>query len=129
MFSIISKNKINKILLQPFEFSSRISSICLPSSGDEFQLDTMDGLGVTVQGWGKNDEGTIGETLTQIDVNIRSNEECNYLYNNTVRRGDWIRVQTFLPDLLTDNMFCASSNFRDNVGTCHGDSGGPAFVR
>ena len=82
-----------------------------------------------MQGWGKNEDEEIGVTLTQIDVNIRSNEECNYFYNNTVRRSDALRVRLFLPDLVNDSMFCASSNLGDRVGTCHGDSGGPSFVR
>ena len=115
------------ILEKPFEFSSRISSICLPSSSDEYQ--SLTGLGVTVQGWGTNEDEEIGVTLTQIDVSIRSNEECNYFYKNTVRKSDAIRVKIFLPDLINDSMFCANSNVGDKVGTCHGDSGGPSFVR
>ena len=115
------------ILDKPLEFSSRISSICLPSSSDEFQ--SLTGLGVTVQGWGTNEEGETGVTLTQIDVSIRSNDECNYFYKNTVRRSDALRVQIFLPELINDSMFCANSNVGDKIGTCHGDSGGPSFVR
>ena len=64
--------------------------------------------GVTVQGWGNSKTEEAGSTLTQIDVVIRSREECNYVYNNTdrkVKRG----LELFLPELVTESMFCADS--------------------
>ena len=64
--------------------------------------------GVTVQGWGNSKTEEAGNTLTQIDVVIRSREECNYVYNNTdrkVKRG----LELFLPELVTESMFCADS--------------------
>ena len=35
------------------------------------------GLGITVQGWGRDNKGDTGKLLTQIDVVIRSKQECN----------------------------------------------------
>ena len=88
------------------------------------------GLGVTVQGWGTNNDGENGKLLTQIDVSIRSKQECNEKYNVTGGRQHQARVKAFLPDLLPDTMFCADSNLDSSrVGVCDGDSGGPAIYR
>ena len=67
------------------------------------------GKSVSVQGWGKSNDDKAGTVLTQIDVAIRSREECNYIYDNTplrVRFG----LEVFLPQLVTETMFCADSN-------------------
>ena len=67
------------------------------------------GKSVSVQGWGKSNDDKAGTVLTQIDVAIRSQEECNYVYNNTqlrIRLG----LELFLPQLVTEAMFCADSN-------------------
>ena len=66
------------------------------------------GKSVSVQGWGKSNDDKAGTVLTQIDVAIRSREECNYVYNNTdrnIKRG----LELFLPELVTESMFCADS--------------------
>ena len=116
------------ILTKPFIFSEHINAICLPStvlSSTESKV----GLGVTVQGWGAHKkDGKGGTLLTQIDVSIRSKEECNDKYN---AMGDLIqaRLKAFIPDLFSDSMFCADSTLDDQVGTCKGDSGGPAIYR
>ena len=40
------------------------------------------------------------------------------------------RIKAFLPNLVTDTIFCADSNLnQDETGTCNGDSGGPAMIR
>ena len=91
------------------------------------------GLGITVQGWGKDKRGLEGETgklLTQIDVSIRSQLECNEKYNTTITIIDERRIQTQLPELIINSMFCADSNLDSSqVGICNGDSGGPAIFR
>ena len=88
------------------------------------------GLGITVQGWGRDNKGESGKLLTQIDVSIRSQEECNDKYNSTTRSLDQARIRAFIPDLLPNSMFCADSNLdRSIVGVCDGDSGGPAIFR
>ena len=86
--------------------------------------------GVTIQGWGTNNDGESGKLLTQIDVSIRSKHECNDKLNATRGRINQARIKTFIPDLLPDSMFCADSNLDGNqVGVCDGDSGGPAIER
>ena len=106
-----------------------ISSICLPSKVLSSPKSNV-GLGITVQGWGVDNNGESGKLLTQIDVSIRSKEECNDKFSSTVSRQDQLRVQAFIPDLLIDSMFCADNNLDDNlVGVCNGDSGGPAIYR
>ena len=115
--------------MQPFTFSADISSICLPSTALS-SIESKVGLGVTIQGWGTNNDGENGKLLTQIDVSIRSKQECNDKYNVTGGRQHQARVKAFLPDLLPDSMFCADSNLDGNqVGVCDGDSGGPAIFR
>ena len=45
-----------------------ISTLCLP---DISYVLTMEGDSVTVQGWGQDDDGVIGQTLTEIEVAVR----------------------------------------------------------
>ena len=119
-------------LFQPLSFSADISSICLPTSVLASPASKV-GLGITVQGWGKDQRGLDGEAgklLTQIDVSIRSENECNTKYNTTFSFQDQRRIQTQLPELIINSMFCADSNLDSSqVGICNGDSGGPAVFR
>ena len=72
---------------------------------------------VTVQGWGSSNIEEAGTTLTQIDVAIRSQEECNYVYNNTERKVR-LGLELQLPQLVTESMFCADSTLNTGeVGT------------
>ena len=88
------------------------------------------GLGITVQGWGKDNKGDYGKLLTQIDVVIRSKQECNDKYNATIGVQDQRRIKAFIPELMINSMFCADSNLDGSqVGVCDGDSGGPAISR
>ena len=119
-------------MFQPLSFSADISSICLPTSVLASPASKV-GLGITVQGWGKDQrgpEGEAGKLLTQIDVSIRSQLECNEKYNKTVTIIDERRIQAFIPELMISSMFCADSNLDSSqVGICNGDSGGPAIFR
>ena len=104
--------------------------ICLPDISQSSLPHSLIHTGITVQGWGTDENGEQGQTLTQIDVSIRSKEECNYQFKNNVRRLDALRIKAFLPDLITDSMFCADSTLNQELtGTCDGDSGGPAVIR
>ena len=81
-----------------------------------------------MQGWGRDKSGQSGKLLTQIDVSIRSKEECNDKYR-AAGGLDQARIKPALPDLLIDSMFCADNNLNGNTSVCNGDSGGPAIYR
>ena len=80
---------------------------------------------ITIQGWGKDDRDRVGEEITQIDLTIRKRIICDRRYENI----DEFRLSQYLPNMTLPSMFCASSNLGDGVGTCYGDSGGPAIIR
>ena len=108
--------------------------LCLPDTM-QHSPSNLKGKGVSVQGWGKNKDsknGIVGQALTQIDVVVKSQRYCNYQFknpNNVVSRMDPLRIRAYLPELITDNMFCAESPLnRDKVGVCSGDSGGPTII-
>ena len=103
--------------------------ICLPAISHSSLPSSLINTGIVVQGWGTDENEDEGKSVTQIDVSIRSKEECNYQFQNNVRRLDALRIKAFLPDLITDSMFCADSILNQETGTCNGDSGGPALIR
>ena len=104
--------------------------ICLPEVSHSSLPNSMINTGIVVQGWGTDENEDEGKSVTQIDVSIRSKEECNYQFKNNVRRMDALRIKAFMPDLITDSMFCADSTIiQEETGTCDGDSGGPALNR
>ena len=111
------------LLDESLPLSASISSLCLPDK--PYDVTTMDGDGVTVQGWGVNNDGVTGNTLTEIDVTVRSRAECNHKYQRVRNRTRNI----YFPELLTEAMFCADHNLNNDVGTCYGNSGGPAIRR
>ena len=105
-------------------FSSRISPICLPQA-------TMTHPGqvpISVQGWGKDEEGNSGKRVSQANVGIRSKAECDYKFRNA---GSFNRdrVTRLMPQLTEDILFCADGNLNTQIGTCQGDSGGPAIQK
>ena len=117
------------IFFQPLTFTADISSICLPTAVLSSTSSKV-GLGITVQGWGKDNKGDYGKLLTQIDVVIRSKQECNDKYNATIGVQDQRRIKAFIPELMINSMFCADSTLDGRqVSVCDGDSGGPAISR
>ncbi|KAL4093724.1 hypothetical protein PRIC1_011156 [Phytophthora ramorum] len=66
------------------------------------------GTVATVAGWGMVSNETDGLTLKSVDVEIISNEECDWLNNATVT---------------SETVLCAGIG--DGKGSCRGDSGGP----
>ena len=112
------------ILEEELIFSSRISAICLPQA-------TMTHPGqvpISVQGWGKDEEGNSGKRVSQANVGIRSKAECDYKFKNA---GSFHRdkVTRIMPQLSQDILFCADGNLNTEIGTCKGDSGGPAVQK
>ena len=80
------------------------------------------GVGITVQGWSSAQGNDLD--LTEIDVNIRSKEECDHKYEAVSKEY----YDYYLPEKLKKFQFCAG-NVDENVRTFYGDSGGPAFIR
>ena len=111
------------LLNESLPLSDSISTLCLPDS--PYDVTTMDNDGVTVQGWGVTNDGEAGQNLTEIDVTVRSREECNDKYHSI---SNFTR-NFYLPELVTEVVFCADHNLNDDVGTCYGDSGGPVIRR
>ena len=103
------------LLNESLPLGGSISTLCLPDS--PYDVTTMDRHGVTVQGWGVTNKGGAGENLTEIDVTIRSREECNYKYQSV---SNFTRNRR-IPQLVTEVMFCANNNVNEDVGTCYGD--------
>ena len=60
------------LLNESLPLSDSIFTLCLPDSS--YDVDTMDGQGVTVQGWGVTNDETAGIKLTEIDVTVRSRQ-------------------------------------------------------
>jgi len=116
-------------LEDPFSFSPSLQPICLPTNYFPVLPQEMLGDAVTTVGWGRDDKNIFGEELNRIDVTIRSNKECNTKYDQITNNRTKIRLRQELPNLLISSQFCADNNINPGVGTCHGDSGGPSFVR
>ena len=106
-------------------FTGRISPLCLPEK--PFKHPGV-GRTVSVQGWGENSNGDIGREVSEATVTVRSPQECDYRFSSA---GPSVidSVRAFLPRLTDSTLICADSSLDSQAGACHGDSGGPAFIR
>ena len=112
-------------LEEKLTFSASISPICLPQTASEHPGKVP----ISVQGWGKDESGFVGTRVSKVDVGIRLKSECDYKFENAgFQHGDFIgqKVRKLMPELSQDILFCARANLNTQVGTCIGDSGGPA---
>ena len=117
---------ISLILLEEeLNFSSRISPICLPETTKRHPGAST---AISVQGWGKDADGSIGKRVTEANVAIRSQEECNFKFRNAGFQLNET-VYTHMPQLTEDTIFCADATIGSQIGTCIGDSGGPALQK
>ena len=98
--------------------------LCLPEEAED-SSSVIVNHGLVVQGWSSNEQDNDKLYLTEINVIVKFNAECNQLYKSLVPPGQ-LRVR--LPQLLTSFMFCAGTD-NDDSCTSPGDSGGPAFRR
>ena len=112
------------VLEKFLSFDEKISPVCLPSETFA-NSDFMNRFAITIQGWGKDNNGNFGQDLTKIDLTVRKNSFCNKKYEGLSEA----RKQFWFPKLLISSMFCADSNLGDNIGTCYGDSGGPSMIK
>ena len=104
-------------------FSSKISAISLPQT-----TMTHPGAGaLSIQGWGKDEEGISGKRVSVANVGIRSKAECDYKLSNAGSYQN--RVDILMPQLSEDILFCADASINTQGGTCTGDSGGPAVQK
>ena len=108
---------------EQFEYGPRIQPLCLPSLGYEQLPKNLVGDSVTVVGWGRGHQDEHSAALVQIDVTLRSDEECDTKYNRSTTRRQQIQIRSELPRLLEPSQFCADNNVKYDVGTCNGDSG------
>ena len=96
-------------------------------------LESVVGISVTSQGWGKDDSKDVDMKLTEIDVAVRSQAYCNYVLNKTKHEGNkrvFLQIETFLPELLKESQFCADKTIlTDEEKVTNGDSGGPSVRR
>jgi hypothetical protein len=116
-------------LSTPLLLGPDVQPICLSTTTHPALQKSIVGFAITTVGWGSNEKDVSGNELTSIDVTIRSNSECNAHYNGTGGRRDMAAIRSQLPRYIVDSQFCADNNIDSNVGTCHGDSGGPSFFR
>ena len=114
------------ILDEDLSFSRQITAICLPQNVSSYP--GAKNSFITVQGWGKDDEGKSGQSASEVSLGIRSVSECNHRFNDS---GPYKNtVNQAMPKLIKDNiLFCAESDLNSNLGTCHADSGGPAIQK
>ena len=105
------------------QLSAKVAPICLPAS--PLEPDSLEGDGVTVQGWGSSDDNVDNEQLTEIDVTVRPLGYCNHKFQGL----DAASIRVYYPQLLTEVMFCADHNVNKDIGTCYGDSGGPTIKK
>ena len=112
------------ILDEDLIFSQYISPICLPLSASSHPSAGF----LTVQGWGKDDEGKSGQSASEVSLGIRSVGECTHKFNDSGPYKE--RVNRAMPELIKENIiFCAESDLNSFLGTCKGDSGGPAIQK
>ena len=114
------------ILDEDLSFSKLISPICLPQNVSSHPGENNSFL--TVQGWGKDDEGKSGQSASEVSLGIRSVSECTHRFNDS---GPYKEiVNRTMPKLFKENiLFCADSDLNSVLGTCRGDSGGPAIQK
>uniref|UniRef100_A0A6I8NJM9 chymotrypsin n=2 Tax=Ornithorhynchus anatinus TaxID=9258 RepID=A0A6I8NJM9_ORNAN len=103
MFTIRSDITLLR-LASPAQLSDTVSPVCLPSSSDEFPVDST----CVTTGWGltKHTNSKTPDKLQQASLPLLSNDDCKKFWGNKI----------------TDEMVCAGAS---GVSSCMGDSGGP----
>ena len=72
-----------------------------------------------------------GKQVSQVTVIIRSKAECDDKidkYGKSSSSGKR-NIESWIPQLTTDVLFCADASLSNKTGVCQGDSGGPAIQR
>ncbi|XP_063602474.1 trypsin 3A1-like [Penaeus indicus] len=97
-------------------FSALVQPYCLPAS-----TLMLDGRTCTVSGWGSRPNEFASTLLTSLEVDVKSQEECNALY---AEAGSVFT--TSYPQGLDATLLCAGGGTGQDV--CRGDSGGPLVL-
>lgn len=71
---------------------------------------SLEDLMVRASGFGVTENGMISNDLLKVNLRTITNQEC---------------LQTYSPNLVTENTLCATWVTREGESTCQGDSGGP----
>ena len=100
-------------------FNSRIHPICLDKRGTSY----YPGITITVQGWGET--GVKKKKVDPFELSTRSKVECD----NRIRKSDPENIEKWMPQYTSNGLFCADNDLKPEIGTCNGDSGGPAIQR
>jgi secreted trypsin-like serine protease len=83
------------------------------------------------QGFGITEDGIAPGGVTEVDVNIISNEDCQ-IEMNGLKKKYGKEANEALPDGLTPAILCTKGrwNKKKNVftGPCDGDDGGPLYI-
>ena len=106
-------------------FNGKVSALCLPDEPSNYPVD---GIAMVVQGWGEDINGDAGKEVTEARISVRSKQECDHKLS-TAGPDFFYSVRKFLPRFTSTSTICADSTLYGQVGTCRGDSGGPAFIR
>ena len=113
------------ILEEKLIFNGIVSSLCLP---EKPSTHPGDGFTLLVQGWGEDINGIAGKQISEATVSSRSSQECDHRIS-LAGPSNKEEVDTFLPNLTNSVLICADAALDAQIGTCFGDSGGPAFYR
>ena len=113
------------ILHEELIFSSKISPICLPQ---KTLIHPGENTYTSVQGWGEEVGGSHGKVASEVNVGIRSKDECDHKFKNSGYQYSE-RIKSSMPQYTEEILFCANANLYRQSGTCYGDSGGPAIHR
>ncbi|XP_058465391.1 chymotrypsin-1-like [Malaya genurostris] len=104
-----SDSYVNDIALiklrEQLELGETVQPVLLPAPC--FELEEPD-LGVTLIGWGYNNDGVASTTLQRVEYYVVPNEECDAIHDNTIY----------------PSQICAAEP-GGGKGQCSGDSGGP----
>ena len=101
-------------LEEELTFSDRISPICLPQTASEHPGKVP----ISVQGWGKDADGSFGKKVSEVNLGIRRRNECDHKFKNaSFDHGDAIgrKVQKLMPELSQNVLFCARANTNSQV--------------
>ena len=104
-------------------FTSRISPICLPQTPSSHPGED---LSITVQGWGQDADGHLAKKVHETSYGVGSRTQCDYEFSNAGKTYQY-QVNSRMPQLSENTLFCGDIVLNAQTGVCRGDSGGAAL--